>query len=327
MLKTMGNRFCRMQLLICFLLVSVMGLCLFACTKEEAPPASPPADAEIMENENLTDQGVETGDFYGAEEEMVFDEIQDSGQECRTHKYLLSPGAYEILEFSKILHPGEKNRPTEFSVYNSELDDTGVSVDLNSVEYVSKTRPYRIWAFDYSSYVADYEAKMTAMRERDPHVQFETYPLQVINANGRRIDLNFDYNNGRVIILRLNSLSTVKAVGEASREEIAEMLGFFGADDYGDLTFQDKFLGYKITVPLVEDTMDEELTFLTYSLTVSTPEDGGIRDTRQRSIHYTPDSGSGMGIGAQVTATWGRDPDPNALFFYISGPAEYPDCY
>jgi hypothetical protein len=320
--KTAEKRFEWQQFLTCFLLVLATALCLCACTKEEAPPASQPGDAETMENEN-----VEIEAAYPDAAEMAFEEIQDSGQECRSHRYLLPSGAYETLEFSKLLHPDQETRPTTFSVNTNELDGSGVSVSVDSVEYVSMSRPYRIWAFDYSSYIGDYEAKIAQLRERDPGVRFETYPLQVIYVNGRRVDLNFDYANGRVIILRLGPLSSDKAVGKAPWEEIVEMLEFLGANASGELTFQDKFLGRKITVPLVEDTRDEELTFLTYSVSVATPEEGGIRDTRQRSIQYIPDSGSGQGIGVQVTNSWGRDPDPNALFFNISGPAEYPDCY
>jgi hypothetical protein len=327
MQKTAEKRCQWLDFLACFLVVSVTVLSLCACKTEEAPPASRPADAEMMESEGVESEDVESEDTYSDAAEMAFEEILDSGQECRSHRYLLPSGAYETLEFSKLLHPNQQTRPTAFSVHTNELDGSGVSVSLDSVEYVSASRPYRIWAFDYSSYIGDYEAKIAQLRERDPGVRFETYPLQVVNVNGRRVDLNFDYANGRVIILRLGPLLSDKAVGKAPWEEIVEMLEFLGANASGELTFQDKFLGRKITVPLVEDTRDEELTFLTYSVSVATPEEGGIRDTRQRSIQYIPDSGSGQGIGVQVASSWGRDPDPNALFFNISGPAEYPDCY
>lgn len=320
MQKFAERRRYRLQFLIGFMVVAATAWCLCACTKEEAPPASPSVDVEMAET-------YPDAPDMASDADMAFAEIQDFGQECKSHRYLLPSGAYETLEFSQLLPSTQKERPTGFAVHSNALEDAGVEVSLDDVEYVSLNRPYRIWALDYSRYADDCQAKIARLRERDPRVRFETYPLQVITVNGQRIDLAYDYENGHIIIQRLGPWLTDKAVGQASMEAVIEQLSFLGANASGELTLRDKFLGRDITVPLVGDTRDEELTFLTCSVSVSTPDEGGIRDTRPRSVQFVPDTGSGRGIGVHVTSSWGRAPDPNALFFYIAGPAEYPECH
>jgi hypothetical protein len=306
-------------LLGCLLLL----LGLAACGEKETVPDNPSGNEVSLESEMAEPLADE--ESLPEEVDEGYLEIQDYGQECRTHRYLLPAGAYETLEFCALLPANQEARSTSFLEESNELEDSGVSVFIDYVDYRTITRPYQVWALDYSGYLADYQAEMERQRETNPSVRFDVFPLQILRINGQRIDLIYDYQKALIYIARLDPYLSDKAVGQASREEVARLLGL--ESEYADPQIQDNFLHRTIAVPLIEASREEELTFMNYSVSVSTPAEGGIRDTRPRSIQFVPDSHSGRGIGVQVTSSWAHKPDPNALFFYVAGPAEYPECY
>lgn len=304
------------------------GICLFmllllmlpACSKEDSPATLPPTDSAAFQDEG---SGFDDAPLY--ESGTLSEETEDLGTACSDHQYRLSSGASDTLRFSKKLSSSQQTRDTSFTKNTDELAATGVEVSLDYPEYQTITVPFPVWALDYSAYMDEMHAEIDRRKARNPNAQIGINALQSVTVNGWRLDLAFDTQNGHYIIQRVNNVSGPRAVGALSREKLAEMLGLPGPYDAPDV--HDGFLNRSITTPIIESSMDEEITFLTYAVSVRTPSSGGIRDTRTRQITFIPASGSGQGIGIGVRSSWGQGSDPNALSFIISGPAEDPECF
>jgi hypothetical protein len=286
--------------LICVVFLLALLFSLSACSSEKPDSTSAPP-SESQEEKEIEVSAGPSPDQDSEQETSAG--IRDRGKECKDHHYVLEAGATETLDFSTLLPLGEKMRPTEFKENAGGIEGTGVSMRLNNVTYEDFTESYNAWALDYGRHFEDIQAEIEKRKKQRSNVGL---------------------SKGIAVIRKLGNRNSPQDVGKLSREEVAQYLGLQNANE--PISLHDQFLNKKVSVSLIEITEERTRTVMNYSVLLRTPNDGGIRDLRKRMLHFTPTS-SGRGMGVGVTSMWGRNPDPNELYFVISGPAEEVDCY
>lgn len=276
------------------------------------------ADPGAGEDEAIYAEGEEGGeDLYGGPE--------DRGTECRDHRYLLPPGVTEFLTFSVLLPLQDEERPTQFTVTSEGGGETGVDLSLFSVDYESFTESFPVWALDYSGHLAELRTEIERKRSQNPNAAFALNLSLGIRVDNRSVMFQHDLEAGMATISRLDNATTAKQVGQLSEDEVSRALGLDSI--YDTLSFRDSFLGKTVSVPLVASTADRERTIQTFTLSVTTPVDGGFKDKKTRYFLVMPSSGKATGRRFGITSDWALPPDMDRIHFVISGPAESRDCY
>ncbi|PKN67603.1 MAG: hypothetical protein CVU57_02585 [Deltaproteobacteria bacterium HGW-Deltaproteobacteria-15] len=307
--------------LICVVFLLALLFSLSACSSEKPDSTSAPP-SESQEEKEIEVSAGPSPDQDSEQETSAG--IRDRGKECKDHHYVLEAGATETLDFSTLLPLGEKMRPTEFKENAGGIEGTGVSMRLNNVTYEDFTESYNAWALDYGRHFEDIQAEIEKRKKQRSNVGYEIQIPMDVKIGSFSLGLNHDLSKGIAVIRKLGNRNSPQDVGKLSREEVAQYLGLQNANE--PISLHDQFLNKKVSVSLIEITEERTRTVMNYSVLLRTPNDGGIRDLRKRMLHFTPTS-SGRGMGVGVTSMWGRNPDPNELYFVISGPAEEVDCY
>ncbi|MCK4761892.1 MAG: hypothetical protein KAW12_06805 [Candidatus Aminicenantes bacterium] len=246
--------------------------------------------------------------------------IVDRGTVCENHKYVIEPGAAELLRFEiklkkEALHFGETVRN---KVGNDDItivpalekwEAEGAAVDIQSFDIEIVSDKVNLWIVDADEFLQDYAKAAEAAGTSGKPDNIKGY----INKKNL-FEVNFTGSEFGVISTMGRYNHTEFKVAELTQSDITDLLG-------GKLLLPYDYQGKKYNMPVKRMEMEKEVYFLVIEVDVNMPKDyekeiTGCAAAFAVKLKDAPDS------IFELKFSFGRDSK-----FHITGPAFASGCY
>lgn len=243
--------------------ILVLVLLLAACTDTEPPqasksgsrPTAPPEGAAAVESREAPKDPLSGG------------LLEDRGDPCATHRYVLAPGTTTTLAFEIALPaPAPEIAPDELRILDNHWEEIGAGASLGYCRIESSDVSHSRWVVDGRDFLAD-------RRERAREPVTTTFG-DVLIVWG---------HDGYGVISQTRRFRRPQEVGELSENQLAEQLGGSTTIEYVDPDSRESY-----TWIAEHRTSEPTAHVLVIELTVDTPPNA--TDTAPKSLTVATES-------------------------------------